>query len=64
MKKIISEKGPETLYLYGLRLSHSFCNQVKSDFLFYYLMKLNDKIDDNKLNEEWKNCCNNSFNIM
>jgi len=61
MKKIISQKGPETLYLYGLRPSHSFCNQVKSDFLFYYLMKLNGIIVDNKLNKEWADCCDNWF---
>uniref|UniRef100_A0A6C0KQC4 Uncharacterized protein n=1 Tax=viral metagenome TaxID=1070528 RepID=A0A6C0KQC4_9ZZZZ len=60
MKKTISEKGPETLYLYSLRPSHSFCNQVKSDFLFYYLMNINGKIDETlKLN--WENCCNNWF---
>jgi len=61
MKKTISEKGPETLYLYGLRPSHSFCNQVKSDFLFYYLMKLNNEIDNTKLDKEWEKCCNNWF---
>jgi hypothetical protein len=60
MKKTISEKGPETLYLYSLRPSHSFCNQVKSDFLFYYLMNINGKIDET-LNLNWENCCNNWF---
>ena len=61
MKKTISVKGPDTLYLYGLRPSHSFCNQVKSDFLFYYLMKINGIINDDTLKTNWQKCCKNWF---
>ena len=39
-RKTIDQYGIHTLLTYGIRPSHAFCNQMKSDFLLYALMNL------------------------
>jgi hypothetical protein len=53
----MAQYGKETLYSYGLNPSHAFCNQLKSDFLFYGLIKLNIPNDTNRkkiIEDLWK----------
>lgn len=42
VENVITEYGTETLLAYGLRPSHAFCNQLKSDFLFIALLNMNE----------------------
>uniref|UniRef100_A0A6C0H9H2 Uncharacterized protein n=1 Tax=viral metagenome TaxID=1070528 RepID=A0A6C0H9H2_9ZZZZ len=49
VENVITEYGTETLLAYGLRPSHAFCNQLKSDFLFIALLNMNtgeDKVGE------------------
>lgn len=39
-RQTIDQYGIHTLLSYGIRPSHAFCNQMKSDFLLYALMNL------------------------
>jgi len=41
VENVVTEFGTETLLAYGLRPSHAFCNQLKSDFLFIALLNIN-----------------------
>jgi hypothetical protein len=45
VENVITEYGTETLLAYGLRPSHAFCNQLKSDFLFIALLNMNKDED-------------------
>ena len=40
MQKTIADFGKATLYSYGLRPSHAFCNQLKNDFSVYGFLNL------------------------
>jgi hypothetical protein len=41
VENVVTEFDTETLLAYGIRPSHAFCNQLKSDFLFIALLNMN-----------------------
>ena len=45
MQKTIADFGKATLYSYGLRPSHAFCNQLKNDFSVYGFLNLEPTTD-------------------
>jgi hypothetical protein len=55
-KKTINIYGKDTLLTYGIRPSHAFCNQMKSDFLLYgLLLTSNDVVNrTDYIETKWK----------
>jgi hypothetical protein len=62
-RETIDEYGTNTLLTYGIRPSHAFCNQMKSDFLLYALLVNNDNPSVNALyiQQKWKETVDNWF---
>jgi hypothetical protein len=58
----IDQYGTHTLLSYGIRPSHAFCNQMKSDFLLFALMNLDTETNiDNYIENKWKLTVNHWF---
>lgn len=62
-RETIDKYGTNTLLTYGIRPSHAFCNQMKSDFLLYALLVNNDNPSVNALyiQQKWKETVDNWF---
>lgn len=61
MKKIMSD-DKITLYNYGLKPSHAFCNQLKSDFILSsHLKDIKINTADDPIVKAWKKQCVNWF---
>jgi len=60
-KQTIDTYGKNTLLTYGIRPSHAFCNQMKSDFLLYGLLltrdgdvNSNQLVNEKYIKDKWK----------
>ena len=59
----IDQYGTHTLLSYGIRPSHAFCNQMKSDFLLYALLNVDSSqtSGENYIKDKWRNTINHWF---